>query len=230
MDSDDDRYYRSPFADLATSTWAIVCLLLVSGCASSALDTEWHEFQPFWKALPVPLREHVAKAKIVVPHGHRLCGVIESTSTIRSYYVPLDKNVRCEDLPLPIERGMPDVVLIAPTPDAPLLYESTKDLVEDEPFYCHGMSYDYPASARKPVSNTQTTISPVGRLLARLETTACVREDVGNDRYTKAYLAYRPNPAFIGHSYVIATDVHREHKAQADKLLNAIVKSFKLLD
>lgn len=122
---------------------------------------------------------------------------------------------------------MPDFIYIEPTPDAPMVYESTADLVTGDRFFCHGMSYDY----RKPhsISNAATSIMPAGKKLAGLETTVCVREDPEKDRYAKAYLAYRPNPKFIGDEYRIGAYAHLKNKREADKLLDQIVRSFKLL-
>jgi hypothetical protein len=177
----------------------------------------------------VPRRDEVAKAIITVPSGFHLCSEADSYSSLLWFYVPLDKTVRCEDLPEDSNWAqMPDFIVIGPNPDTPMRYETTADVVKDEPFFCHGMSYDYPS--RHSISNAHTVIAPAGKKLAGLDTIVCSREDAEKDKYAKAFLAYRPSSDGVGHAYIVAADVRLNNKTQADRLLQEIVKSFKLLN
>lgn len=194
---------------------------ILSACSGGQRDPV-----PHWAEFPTPRYDKVGRAIIVAPHGYRLCSTADSFSNLLWLYVPLDRKVRCQHLPKTVDwEQMPDFIVIGTSPDAPMKYESTEDFVGDESFYCHGMSY----AGRRPISNAPTSIGGAGKILAGLDTAVCVREDQENDRYSKAYLAYRPDPNFIGRSYLIAAYVRLENKRKADELLEQIVREFKLL-
>lgn len=168
-------------------------------------------------------------ARITLPPGYHLCGLAGSDSSLEWYYVMLDPGIRCERLRLPAgNERMPDFVLIGHNPDTAFQYKATDDYVKAEPFYCHGMSYDY--KMPHSISNAPTSIIAAGKILAGLDTVACIRQDDEKGRYSKAFLAYRPKPDDTGHGYEIAAYVHTKNKRQADKLVEQIAKSFKLLD
>lgn len=193
---------------------------------SRAIAEDWREPNPHWAAFHTPRTDGVARARIDVPPGYKLCSMAESYSSTLWFYVPLDKKLRCEDLPTNAEpEKMPDYVVIGPSPDTAMTYQTTADVVRDEPLYCHGMSYDRP---NEKISNAPTSIESAGKTLAGLETTMCTREDVDKNRYTKAFLAYRASPDTVGHKYMMASNVHLEKKREADELLVKVVKLFKL--
>jgi hypothetical protein len=207
----------------------ILFAMLADLSASHGSTTkDWVEPNPHWAAFKTPRYDKLEKARIALPPGYRLCSTAESYSNLLWFYIPLDKAVRCEDLPKDADwEKMPDFIVVAPSPDSPMLYKTTADFVKDEPFFCHGVGHGDPS--HRKISSAPTSIESAGKALAGLETTACTREDAEKDRYTKALLAYRPDAGFIGHEYMIAANVHISNKREADKLLEEIVKLFKLL-
>jgi hypothetical protein len=185
--------------------------------------------EPHNAEFDTPYRDEVAGALLTIPAGYRLCSGANSYSSLSWYYIPLDKTVRCEQLPELVDWDhMPDFTVIGPDSDAAMRYERTSDYVAGEPFFCHGISHDPP----KPdtVSAAPTAIVPAGQVLAGLESTICTRDDISRDLHTKAFLAYRPRRDLIGYGYQIGVHVRMANKAKADKLLDEMVGAFKLLD
>jgi hypothetical protein len=190
------------------------------------------DLNPHWGTIPAPV-DAWGLARISLPSGFKLCSIVESYSRWIIFYVFVDPKLRCEDPrwareldngPYDLE-NMPDAVSIAGVSDTAFEYNSTDDYVKADSFYCHGLSDD---KDHHPITKAPTSIMHVGKILAGLDTVACTREDE-RGRYSKAYLAYRPDPDGVGDNYKIAVYAHRENKRQADKLLDQITRAFKLL-
>ena len=110
-----------------------------------------------------------------------------------------------------------------------MMMESLNDYVKEESFFCEGVSLSADRGGPRS-SHADTSIAPAGRLLLGLETVACTREDVEADRYTKAYLAFKPDPNSVSRGYMIGAYVHMKNKEAADRLLDQIAQLIKPLN
>ena len=70
--------------------------------------------------------------------------------------------------------------------------------------------------------------APAGKRLLGLETVTCTRTDTKNDRYSNAYVAYKPDVE--GRGYTVGAYVHIKNKEAADRLLEQVVNLLKPLE
>lgn len=199
-----------------------------------AADLGGKEPRPHWAPVELPYdfdRNNIRIEKL--PDGFRVCSIANSYSSDLWFYVLLDREIGCENLKMGTsDDDKPDFVVIAPYLDTPLVVETLDDYIDyvGKP-YCKSPR---PASKDGGLgpSTAPVSIASAGTRIMGLNTVACTREDVAYDRYSKAFLAYRPDPAYKngGRGYTVASYVHIKNKNAADELLEKVTSALKPLN
>jgi hypothetical protein len=158
--------------------------------------------------------------------------MVESFSSMEWFYVPVDPTTRCEQFSLPMDwERWPDFIVVGPYLDAPMTIDTLDDYVRQESFFCAGKNPST-GSGLPRSSDAVTSTTLVGNLLLGLNTVACTRSDERNARYSKAFLAYKPNPNLgdTGSGYMVGTYARLKNREGADRLLEQVVRLLKPLN
>jgi hypothetical protein len=208
-------------------------LLLLAGAsgarASDASGPE-HGADPRMGRLAQPFTSEVYRLRIDLPPGFPLCGMAESPSSMEWFYVPVDPAARCDkfDLPMDWERW-PDFVVIGPYVDAPMTIDTLDDYVRRETFFCAGKNPSIGSGMPRP-SDVSTSIAPAENRLLGLNAVGCTRSDEKTNRYSKAFLAYKPAPGGAGHGYMVGTYARLKNREAAEHLLQQVARLLKPLN
>ncbi len=208
----------------------LLCVVVLTGPAvASEAPLPHRENNPHMGAFKQPILWERDRIRIEAPGGYPVCSVLESYSSWLMFFIPIDPATPCEQFPLDVswERS-PDFIVIDPYDDASLDTPELDDYIRNyQKFFCAGKS----RTQDQPPSDAPTARMPAGRRVMGLETVTCTRTDKKNDRYTKAYVAYKPDPINLnGRGYTVGAYVHLKNKKAADRLLEQVVKLLKPLE
>lgn len=198
---------------------------LIGACVAKASDVAGggRGPEPRMGELSQPHQSATYKLHIELPAALPLCGMVDSFSTMEWFYIPVIPGIRCEQLRLPMDwEQMPDFIVIGPYIDTPMTLESLDDYVRHESFFCAGKNAGG-GSGLPRSSDAATSIAPAGNALLGMRTVTCVRRDPKTNRYSKAFLSYKPMPGDSGRGYMVAAYVHLKNRGEADRLLEEIV-------
>ena len=123
----------------------------------------------------------------------------------------------------------PDLIVVAPYLDVPLSTETLDNYIEKwTAGFCSERPEARGASAADALKSP-AMIKRAGKTLMGWDTATCVRTDAGDNRYSKAFVAYRPatqpmGEDFEGDGLTIGVEVNSKNKAAAEKLLDQIVR------
>lgn len=173
------------------------------------------------------------KIRIEAPAGYPVCSVVESFSSLLMFFIPVDPATPCEKFPLGSDRDKnPDFVVVDPYVDTPMDTPGIEEYIyKYQSFFCAGMRPSPKFGKAWTWSEAPTVRTPAGKRLMGLETVTCTRTDEANDRYSKAYVAYKPDPVNLeGRGYTVGAYVHIKNKEAADRLLEQVVNLLKPLD
>jgi len=180
--------------------------------------------------LSQPHESATYQLRIELPPGVRLCGMIDSFSSMEWFYMPVDPAIRCEEFRLPMDwEQLPDFIVIGPYLDTPMNLESLDDYVRQETFFCAGKNIGNGNGLPRP-SDAATSVESAGNALLGLRTVMCTRGDRKTDRYSKAFLSYKSMPGDSGRGYMVAAYTHLKNRRDADRLLEDVVGRLKLLN
>lgn len=203
----------------------IVALTLQAG--ASEAPTPYREPNPHPGVLEQPFLAGRDNIRIQLPAGYPLCGLLESYSSLQTFFVPLDPTASCEAFWENWDKW--DFVVIDPYLDVPMNMATLDDYIgEQQKFFCFGMRRSPKSDKTWIMSEAPTARAPAGKRLLGLETVTCTRTDTKNDRYSKAYVAYKPGEE--GRGYTVAAYVHIKNKEAADRLLERVVDLLKPLE
>lgn len=207
----------------------LACLVTLAGQAwASEAPVPHRENNPHMGAFKQLVEWERDKILIEAPAGYPVCSVLERFSNWLMFFIPIDPATPCEQFPLGSswEQG-PDFVVIDPYYDAPLDTPGLEEYIyKYQSFFCAGR----PRTKDSPPSEVATVRAPAGKRVLGLETVTCTRTDENNDRYSKAYVAYKPDPVNLeGRGYTVGAYVHIKNKAAADRLLEQVVNLLKPL-
>ncbi len=170
--------------------------------------------------------------RIEAPKGFPVCSVVESFSSLLMFFVPINPETPCEQFPLDSDWDKnPDFVVIDPYVDTPLDTPGIEEYIyKYQAFFCAGMRRPPKSDRAWTWSEAPTVRAPAGKRLLGLETVTCTRTDENNDRYSKAYVAYKPGSFDQeGRGYAVGAYVHIKNKQAADRLLEQVVNLLKPL-
>lgn len=209
---------------------ALLCLTTWVGQAlASEATTPYREPNPRMGAFKQPVLWERDKIRIEAPAGYPVCSLVERYSSWLMFFIPIDPATRCEQFPLNADWDRsPDFVVIDPYYDAPLNTPGLEEYIyKYQSFFCAGR----PRTKDSPPSEVATVRAPAGNRVLGLETVTCTRTDEMNDRYSKAYVAYKPDPVNLdGRGYTVGAYVHIKNKEAADRLLEQVVNLLKPLE
>lgn len=205
----------------------LLCITVLTGRAGASEAQPPHrENNPHMGAFTQPVLWERDKIRIEAPAGYPVCSVLERFSNWLMFFIPIDPSTPCEQFPLDASWDQsPDFVVIDPYYDAPLDTPGLDDYIRKwQPFFCAGKGGD------KSVPDAPTALEPAGKRLLGLQTVTCTRIDEKNNRYTKAYVAYKPDPINLeGRGYTVGAYVHLKNREAADHLLEQVVTLLKPL-
>ena len=212
----------------------VLCAVAFAAQArASEAPVPHRENNPHMGAFKQPIEWERDKIRIEAPAGYPVCSVLESFSSWLMFFIPIDPATPCEKFPLDSDWDKnPDFVVIDPYVDSPMNMDTLEDYIRGQQmFLCEGMQRS-PKSDKAWIrsSDAQTVRAPAGKRLLGQETVTCTRTDEKNDRYSKAYVAYKPDPNFVGRGYAVGAYVHIKNKKAADRLLEQVVDLLKPLE
>lgn len=209
----------------------LLCLAAWAGQATASEPPPHRENNPHMGAFKQPVDWGRDNIRIEAPAGYPVCSVVESFSSWLMFFIPVDPATPCEKFPLDSDWDKnPDFVVIDPYVDTPMDTPGIEEYIyKYQSFFCAGMRRPPKSDKAWTWSEAPTVRTPAGKRLMGLETVTCARTDEANDRYSKAYVAYKPVPG-DGRGYTVGAYVHIKNKEAAERLLEQVVNLLKPLD